>query len=105
MPRFRVHHLVDFEYREVRAWYARLSPLAAENFADCFDAALERVRRHPTSHPPWQAHFRRIRLARFPYLLLFHADRRVISVLALVHERREPTRTFTVLDLRKKTFG
>jgi len=40
MPRFRIHHLVDFEFGEVWAWYAGLSPLAAENFVVCFHAAL-----------------------------------------------------------------
>ena len=32
MARLRIHHLVDFEFGEVLAWYAGLSPLAADNF-------------------------------------------------------------------------
>ncbi len=105
MPRFRIHHLVDFEFGEVWAWYAGLSPLAAENFVVCFHAALERVQRHPTAHTPWRPPFRRIRLARFPYLLLYHTDRRTTSVLALVHERREPARAFTTVIKRRKVFS
>ena len=104
MPRIRIHRLVEFEYQEVRAWYAGLSPLAADNFALCFEAALDRVHRHPTAHAPWRASFRRIRLVRFPYLLIFYADRSAISILALVHERREPSRTFTDLARRQKEF-
>lgn len=105
MARLRIHHLVDFEFGEVLAWYAGLSPLAADNFVVSFHAALERVQRHPTAHAPWRPPFRRIRLTRFPYLLLFHADRRTTSVLALVHERREPGRTFTALAQRRREFG
>jgi hypothetical protein len=45
---------------------------------------------------------RRIRLVRFPYLLLFPADRRTTSILALVHERREPEPTFADLAKRKR---
>lgn len=101
MPRYRVHRLVAFEFLEVRAWYAGLSPLAAENFVLCFHSALDRVHRHPTAHAPWLPPFRRIRLARFPYLLIFHVDRRQTSVLALVHERREPGNTFAALARRK----
>ena len=105
MPRFRIHRLVDFEYGEIRAWYAGLSPLAADNFAACFSAALEKIYRRPTIHAPWRAPFRRVRLQRFPYLLLFHADRRAISVLALVHERREPSCVLADLAYRKNVFG
>jgi len=102
MPQFRIHHLVELEFREVRAWYAGRSPWAAENFVSRFHAALGHVQRHPSAHVPWQSHYRRIRLVRFPYLLLFHADRRAVSVLALVHERREPGRTFTALAQRMR---
>ena len=105
MPRVRIHRLVDLEFWETLAWYAGLSPLAADNFAMCFDAALEKIRRRPTAHAPWRVPFRRIRLKRFPNLLIFHADQRAISVLALVHERREPGRTFTDLARRQKDFG
>ena len=104
MPRLRIHQLVEFEYGEVLAWYAGLSPLAADNFVVSFHGALDRVQRHPTAHAPWHPPFRRIRLTRFPYLLLFHADRRMTSVLALVHERREPSRVLTALAHRQKEF-
>jgi hypothetical protein len=55
MPRLRIHRLVDLEFWEALAWYAGLSPLAADNFAACFDAALEKIRRRPTAHAPWRA--------------------------------------------------
>ena len=87
------------------AWYAGLSPWAEDNFASCFDVALEKVRRRPTAHAPWRTPFRRIRLKRFPYLLIFHADQRAISVLALVHERSDPSRIFRNLARRQKDFG
>ena len=104
MPRLRIHRLVSHEFWEVLAWYAGLSPLAADNFAACFDAALEKVRRRPTAHAPWRAPFRRIRLKRFPYLLIFHTDRQATSILALVHERREPNRMLTDVASRSGDF-
>jgi plasmid stabilization system protein ParE len=104
MPRFRIHRLVEGEFDEAHGWYSALSPLAAENFVLCFDEALARVRLHPTAHAPWRVLFRRAKLERFPYLLLFHADRQMVSVLALVHERREPNRTLESMARRQREF-
>ncbi len=104
MPRFRVHDRVVDEFGAVLAWYAGLSPLAADNFILCFEGGLNKVRHHPTAQSPWRPPFRRVRLVRFPYLLLFHTDQQITSVLALVHERREPLRTFATLARRQVDF-
>ena len=90
MPIFRVHHLVESKVNEARIWYADRSAIADENFALRFDAALTRVNERPRSHVPWRSIFRRCRVIQFPYIILFHADRRFTSVLMLVHKRREP---------------
>ena len=99
MPVFRVHNLVELQFNEARAWYAGRSPRAAENFALRFDATLEKIKTRPTAHAPWRSIFRRCRVAQFPYLVLFHADRRFASVLMLVHHRRAPE---TVLATNRK---
>ena len=104
MPRFRIHHRLADEFEEVLAWYAGLSPLAAESFVICFEIALDKVAHRPTAQAPWRPPFRRARLTRFPYLLIFHTDRRVTSVLALVHQRRESKQTFAALVRRKNEF-
>jgi hypothetical protein len=90
MPLLRVHRLVEWELNEARGWYAGHSPWAAESFSHTFGVTLDRVESRPRSHAPWRAIFRRARLPNFPYQLLFHADSRHTSVLALVHSRREP---------------
>ena len=51
MPGFRVHHLVELEFAEARGWYAERSPVAGENFAVRFDAALDRIERIPRHTP------------------------------------------------------
>lgn len=104
MPQFRIHHQVADEFDEVLAWYAGLSPLAAANFILSFESSLNKVRLHPTAQAPWRPPFRRVRLVRFPYLLLFHTDRQITSVLALVHERREPRKTLATLVTRQDEF-
>lgn len=104
MPQFRIHYAVEFEFREVRAWYAGHSPWAAENFIHAFHAALEKVRLRPTAHAPWRRVFRRVRLVRFPYLVIFHADDQSTSVLALVHKRQEPEPKKAMLSQRLGEF-
>jgi hypothetical protein len=105
MPALRVHHLVELEFNEARAWYATRSVLAAENFSLRFAAALQRVETGPTAHALWRAGFRRARLLRFPYLILFQTDERVTSVLALVHQRREPSMVLAAADDRLAHFA
>jgi toxin ParE1/3/4 len=105
MPRFRIHHLVESEFQTVQEWYAGQSPLAAENFIVSFHSALMKIRSHPTAHAPWRPPYRRIRLARYPYLILFHLSRSTTSVLALVHEKRNPKRTLASLSKRSDNFS
>jgi len=104
MPRFRIHHLIAWEFTEVYAWYSGHSPLAAENFDQAFFAALERVQQTPSAHALWRRTLRRIRLKRYPYILIYHTDRSHTSVLALAHDRREPTRLLTTTTQRLAAF-
>ncbi len=105
MRQFQIHHVVEFEFREVCAWYAGHSPWAAENFVHAFHAALDKARLRPTAHTPWRRIFRRVRLVRYPYLVIFHTDARMTSVLALVHQRQEPDRTRAVMSRRLGELG
>jgi len=104
MPRFRVHQLIAWEFTEVHTWYSEHSPLAAENFDHAFFVALERVQRTPTAHALWRRTLRRIRLKRYPYVLIYHTDRSHTLVLALVHERREPKRILATSTQRLAAF-
>ncbi|MBI5770719.1 MAG: hypothetical protein HZA93_23280 [Verrucomicrobia bacterium] len=104
MAGFRVSGLVALEIAEARAWYADRSIFAPLHFNRALDGALVRIAAHPTAHAPWRAAFRRCRLAKFPYLLIFHTDEVFTSVLALVHQRSEPTRLLSVIRNRLRAF-
>lgn len=101
----RIHHQVLPEFHTVRAWYDARSPLAAAQFSRRFDAAISRIAARPNAHPRWRALFRRARAVRFPDLLLFQISRSVISVLALVHQRRESGAIFNRARVRWLRFG
>lgn len=100
MPRLRIHYLVGPEIETARLWYEGLSPFAAERFVESFYSALVRVQRHPTAHAPWRPPYRRIRLVRFPYLIIYHTDRQQTSILLLAHQRFEPARTKAMIEGR-----
>ena len=104
MSRFRIHRVVAAEFEEVSAWYAGISPLVQENFVEAFHLALVKVRRQPTAHALWRPPFRRIRLTRYPYMVIYYSHQRMTSVLALVHERREPVRVAAMLTRRVGDF-
>jgi len=104
MSRLRIHRLVAAEYAEVRVWYAAIGQLVEDNFVDAFRVALGKVERHPTAHALWRPPFRRVRLTRYPYLVVYYTHRQMTSILALVHERREPVRTYAMLAKRTGDF-
>jgi plasmid stabilization system protein ParE len=102
MPQFRVHRLVEEEFREAFRWYSDRSPQAAENFSTRFSQLLAGLERNPRKHAFWKKPFRRIRLMRFPYIVIYHETTTTLSVLALVHEHREPLQTLSSLGQRTK---
>jgi plasmid stabilization system protein ParE len=103
--RLRLHTRVTPEFLEAHAWYADRSVRAAENFALRFDATLDRIAEHPLAHAPWRSIFRRARIAHYPYLLLFHVSKSVVSILALVHQRRDPRSVLSSVRTRWVRFS
>jgi len=100
MPPLRIHERVVQEFNTARAWYADRSQVAAENSTRRFDDAKGRVRLRPTSHALWRAGFRWARLVQFPYLLISHLVWRQVSVLALVHARRDASHVLPTIRPR-----
>jgi toxin ParE2 len=53
-------------------------------------AAIERIRQFPDAWHPLGENFRRCRLRRFPYGLIYHADESGVLVVAVAHSHRRP---------------
>jgi plasmid stabilization system protein ParE len=53
-------------------------------------AAIERIRQFPDAWHPLGENLRRCRLRRFPYGLIYHADKSDILVVAVAHTHRRP---------------
>lgn len=53
-------------------------------------ATIERIRRFPDAWHPLGEQFRRCRLRRFPYGLIYAADADGILIIAVAHSHRRP---------------
>lgn len=71
-------------------WYQQQSALAARQFIDAINHALQRIVEFPRSFPLVGNHTRRALLARFPYAIYFCESRGRIEIHAVFHQRRKP---------------
>ncbi|MGC1275578.1 MAG: type II toxin-antitoxin system RelE/ParE family toxin [Planctomycetaceae bacterium] len=85
------HRLAARELRTAHAWYRERDVDTAARFLVGVRAAVERIEQDPDSLPFERRHYRRIRVRRFPYRLIFERDRPdSILVIAVAHARRRP---------------
>ncbi len=71
-------------------WYVSMNPSAAAIFADAVESAFLRMLEHPNSGTPYLSDTRRMRVAGFPYWVVYRVRPRSLLVQALIHERRRP---------------
>ena len=90
--RLVVRRAAEADIAAAALWYeARASGLGAE-FLRLVDVALAEVQRMPERFPVVHAQCRRALLRRFPYGIYFVPTAELISVVACMHERRDPRR-------------
>ena len=93
MPTMEVifHRLAAREYRSARDWYAEHSPNVAEQFQIAVDRAVERIGAEPDALPRLGINYRRVRVSRFPYVLVFRGlTPKTVMVVAVAHTSRRP---------------
>lgn len=93
MHRRRVsfNRLAIQEYREARDWYANRSSNAPGNFVAAVDAAIRRIVEDLDTLPVISGNYRRVRVEKFPYVLIFYARAEGdIRVVAVAHTSRRP---------------
>jgi plasmid stabilization system protein ParE len=85
------NRLAVLEYREARGWYAQRSVEAAARFVAAVDAAVQRIVEAPETLPYLEGKYRRVRLEKFPYLLVFYVRaEHEMRIVAVVHTSRRP---------------
>ena len=77
---------------EAHAWYEERVPGLGSDFLVVVERALESIQENPAQFPLIYRDVRRALLSRFPYGVFFVWEAQHISVLAVIHTAREPTK-------------
>lgn len=91
-PRLLLEEEAEAEYREALSWYAARSAAVVEAFRRQVGAVLGTIEQTPHRFPIALRDIRKARVHRFPYVIYYVVLDEVISVIAIIHGRRDPTR-------------
>lgn len=91
-PRLLLEPEAEAEFLEAGRWYAERSPAIAAAFRATVQATLEAVEEAPHRFPIALQDIRKARVRRFPYVVYYVVLEDVISVIAIIHGRRDPHR-------------
>lgn len=78
------------EAEAAAAWYAERDQRVGALFVEALDAALHRIAEAPGRWPAYLHGTRRVRLGRFPYVVVYREEPARILVVAVAHTRRRP---------------
>jgi plasmid stabilization system protein ParE len=83
------------DIREVIDWYAGESGIAPEKFVEGLYARFDDLSERPESFGAIRQRpsFRKVKIRKFPYYIVFQMDERLykVFILAVVHIKRNPT--------------
>ena len=87
---FDVTLLALADLSEAEEWYSKEASALGARFVRSFEAQLERICRNPYKYPRVYLNLRRAVMPDFPYNVLFAAEDGWVTVVACVHQRRDP---------------
>ena len=87
---FRFHEAADEEAIAITAYYEQQRPGLGQEFAVEIEAAIRRILSFPDAWPPYDEGTRICRTKRFPYGIVYERDEKMITILAVMHLRRDP---------------
>jgi toxin ParE1/3/4 len=78
------------DLREIIIWYNEQQTGLGKIFMRRFFEALEKLRNYPERYPFIRVEYRRLIIHKFPYKIIYKLLDRVVLVLAILHQRRNP---------------
>ncbi len=86
------HPLVQRDFSSALRYYEDISFHLAEEFDREVQAAVQRIKDFPTRYPFYLSRriYRRHKLKRFPYMILYRVKKTELRVTALKHEKQHP---------------
>ena len=88
----RIRREAELDLTEAFQWYEERREGLGADFLLCVQAALEVISRQPAIHPIVHRQVRRALIRRFPYGVFYLADNDRVTVIAVMHAMRNPTR-------------
>ncbi len=89
-PRLLLEPEAEAEFLEAGRWYTERNPAIAAAFRVSVERTLEAVERSPEQFPIALRDIRKALVRRFPYVVYYVVLSDVISVIAIIHGRRDP---------------
>ena len=90
MLRLRLHPEAAFEGIEARTWIGEDDFHQGEIFADALEASFNMLRSDPLIYRCFDGEFRRIKVGKFSYSVIFRVCGDEIQVIAIMHQHRRP---------------
>lgn len=88
--RFELHREAVLEAVDARDWYDSQSVAAGDRFEFDLDRAYSQIKADPLRWPPYLHGTRVLKLARYPYLVIYRHRPAEILVVAIAHAKRRP---------------
>jgi len=85
-----IRAVAESDIKDAYEWYEAQRKGLGENFLLCIEEALSRVSRNPAIYSVVYQEIRRVLIHRFPFGVFFVEGKETISVLAVLHARRNP---------------
>ncbi len=85
-----IKNSAEFDLSEIDYFYRSESSAAADNFLSSFSDCLSHLGKTPFIYQIIYSVIRRIPMSNFPYNIFYTIDGNIVSVLAVVHQKRSP---------------
>lgn len=89
----RVFDVSPFAERELEnavVFYRQKSSALSMNFLVCIKEAWRQIEEFPESGSVFDTRLRKVRVKKFPYIVIYHLTETRIQVLAIMHTRQAP---------------
>ena len=92
MRRIVINPSAELELRAAAQWYSEREPGLGEEFILEVDRTIETLAEGAHRHPIWRSGrpYRKLRTHRFPYVVFFVCDDKLVQVFAIAHRGRKP---------------
>ncbi|MDD5600015.1 MAG: type II toxin-antitoxin system RelE/ParE family toxin [Victivallaceae bacterium] len=78
------------EFEDAVEYYESCEPELGKEFVLSVQEALRYISEYPQAWPVVRKEIRRYLISRFPYAILYYVDNDLVTVIAIMHSKRQP---------------